>query len=121
MRIRRLWAAAGLLVLAPGFAQTGAPPVSRGALLYDTHCGECHSTQMHWRDNRVATDWPSLRRQVQRWQARAGRGGSDDDITEVARHLNERFYRFAPGGPTLSLATDTPATAVGRAASPTGR
>jgi len=104
MRIPSLWFAAGLIAAAPAVAQTIPPPVSRGALLYDTHCIACHTKQMHWRDNRVATDWFSLRRQVQSWQDSAGLGWSDGDITEVARHLNESIYRFAPGGTTLSMA-----------------
>lgn len=32
----------------------------RGELLYNTHCVACHSTKMHWRDQRLATDWKSL-------------------------------------------------------------
>ena len=26
--------------------------ISRGELLYTTHCIACHSTQVHWRDKR---------------------------------------------------------------------
>jgi hypothetical protein len=84
------------LTLAPalGCAQVAAAPGSRGALLYETHCISCHSTQMHWRDNKVAADWAGLVRQVRRWQGNASLSWSDDDILEVARHLNQRFYRF---------------------------
>lgn len=67
---------------------------SRGELLYQTHCIECHTTQMHWRDKKQANDWVSLKAQVSRWQATALLGWSDADIVEVANHLNERFYRF---------------------------
>ncbi len=99
-----LWAAVGLIAATPALAQTTPPSASRGALLYDTHCIACHTTQMHWREKRVATDWPSLRRQVQRWQGNAGLDWGDDDITEVARHLNETIYRFSPGATALSMA-----------------
>ena len=51
-----------LAVLAPAHAQTAAP--SRGQLLYGTHCVECHTTQMHWRAQRLARDWDSLKGQV---------------------------------------------------------
>ena len=37
---------------------------------------------------------------LRRWQGNAGLGWSEDDIDEVARHLNERFYRF-PSGPVV--------------------
>lgn len=86
--------AAFMLAPALARAQAGEAPGSRGALLYETHCISCHSTQMHWRDNKVATDWTGLVRQVRRWQGNASLSWSDDDIVEVARHLNERFYRF---------------------------
>ncbi|WP_205960652.1 cytochrome C [Ramlibacter rhizophilus] len=76
-----------------------APPVSaqvpdRGRLLYETHCIECHTTQMHWRDQRLAQDWDSLRAQVQRWQGTARLQWSEADIDEVTRHLNETIYQF---------------------------
>lgn len=67
---------------------------SRGALLYDTHCIACHSTQMHWRDAKAARDWPGLLAQVQRWQASIGLNWSDEDIAAVAAHLNQRYYRY---------------------------
>lgn len=67
---------------------------SRGELLYSTHCIACHTTQMHWRDQRLATDWASLKALVRRWQGVAQLGWNDDDIVEVARHLNDSIYRF---------------------------
>jgi len=67
---------------------------SRGALLYSTHCIACHTEQVHWREKRLATDWPSLTAQVRRWQADAALNWGEDDVAEVARYLNEEFYRF---------------------------
>jgi mono/diheme cytochrome c family protein len=67
---------------------------SRGELLYSTHCIACHTTQMHWRDKKSATDWPSLKAQVQRWQGAASLGWSEADVLEVTRYLNETIYRF---------------------------
>ena len=73
---------------------------SRGELLYTTHCIGCHTTQIHWRDKTLATDWPSLRRQVIRWQSNTGLGWSDDDIVAVTRYLNDLYYHFpTPGSP----------------------
>jgi mono/diheme cytochrome c family protein len=82
-----------LAVLAPAHAQTEAP--GRGALLYNTHCIECHSTQMHWREQRLARDWPSLKAQVRRFQGVAGLAWDDEDIAAVARHHNDTIYRVA--------------------------
>jgi len=73
----------------------GAAAPTRGELLYTTHCIACHSTQMHWRDQRQAKDWESLKAQVRRWQATAGLQWSDADIAEVARHLNQTIYHYA--------------------------
>lgn len=76
----------------PLHAQQAAP--SRGELLYSTHCVACHSEQVHWRDQRLAHDWDSLRTQVRRWQDNAGLQWGDEDIDAVARHLNDTFYKF---------------------------
>ena len=80
------------LVLAAGAqAQPAAP---RGQLLYSTHCVECHTTQVHWRDQNLARDWESLKAWVRHWQAEARLQWSEDDVDAVARHLNETIYRF---------------------------
>ena len=76
-------------------AQT-PPSVSRGELLYSTHCIGCHNTQVHWRDHRLAKDWSGLRAQVRRWQANAGLGWSDEEVSDVTRYLNGLYYHFAP-------------------------
>lgn len=85
------------LALAGGsaFAQNEAP---RGALLYDNHCIACHSTQMHWRDQRLAKDWASLRALVRRWQGAAQLNWSEEEVDDVARYLNARFYRLPEPG-----------------------
>ena len=68
--------------------------ISRGELLYTTHCIACHSTQVHWRNRKVVKNWPGLQAEVGRWQKTAGLGWSDADVTEVARYLNTKHYRF---------------------------
>jgi mono/diheme cytochrome c family protein len=67
---------------------------SRGELLYSTHCIACHTSQAHWRDKKVATDWISLKAEVQRWQATAMLQWNEEDVLEVTRYLNDTFYRF---------------------------
>jgi len=79
-------------------AQEPAAP-TRGQLLYDTHCIACHTSQVHWRDRRQATDFATLVAQVRQWQDAASLGWDDDDIERVARYLNRTIYRFAaPAG-----------------------
>jgi mono/diheme cytochrome c family protein len=70
-------------------------PASRGELLYAIHCIECHNAQIHWRDQRLARDWPTLEAQVDRWQRAARLDWNRDDIREVTRYLGERVYGFA--------------------------
>jgi mono/diheme cytochrome c family protein len=75
-------------------AQAQAQATSRGELLYTTHCGACHSKQMHWRQKKLATNWDTLKAQVQRWQGVAGLEWSEADVEDVARYLNETIYRY---------------------------
>ncbi len=90
---RALWFAASIAAAVGAHAQT-APVQTRGQLLYSTHCGTCHTVQMHWRTLNQARDWDSLKAQVRRWQNAAALAWSEDDITEVARHLNDTIYQF---------------------------
>jgi hypothetical protein len=80
-------------VSAPSYSQA-LPTQSRGELLYTTHCISCHTTQMHWRNDKQAYDWDSLKVQVRRWQKNASLQWSEADITEVSRYLNETIYRY---------------------------
>jgi len=68
--------------------------VTRGELLYSTHCIACHSTKIHWRENKLASDWSSLQSEVQRWQGIARLGWDNEDIENVARYLNATYYRY---------------------------
>jgi len=83
-------------------------PVSRGELLYSTHCIACHDTQLHWRERKLATDWTHLKAEVNRWQKTTGLQWRDDDVTEVARYLNTRYYHFP--APALSRSKTGDAT-----------
>jgi mono/diheme cytochrome c family protein len=80
-----------------GYLGAQPPPekeISRGELLYSTHCIACHTSQVHWRDKRLATDWKSLVEQVRRWQGNTGLQWSGEDINSVAHYLNSLYYRF---------------------------
>lgn len=92
---------AGFSALALAQAQ---PAATRGQLLYSTHCISCHTTLMHWRNERQASDWESLKAQVRRWQGFAGLQWGEADIAEVARHLNDTIYHFPQTADRVSLA-----------------
>jgi mono/diheme cytochrome c family protein len=83
-----LWGANGL---AHAEEKLGEP---QGELLYSTHCKACHTEKIHWREQKLAADWPSLKAQVRRWQASIGLGWSEEEITAVAHYMNALHYRF---------------------------
>ena len=99
-RMPTLLAAALLFASVPLHAQapaTAAP--SRGELLYVTHCIACHTTQVHWRDRRLVSDYPSLVAQVVRWQGNTGLGWTREEISAVARYLDATFYHLPDAPP----------------------
>jgi len=65
-----------------------------GQLLYSTHCNVCHTSQVHWRDQKKVTGWNSLVIQVRHWQDIAGLNWSEDEIMDVAHYLNDIFYAY---------------------------
>jgi mono/diheme cytochrome c family protein len=73
---------------------------ANGELLYLTHCIGCHTTQVHWRDNRIAKDLTGLKFQVNRWRNEAGLLWSEQEVADVTHYLNVVHYQF----PTPSLA-----------------
>lgn len=94
---RLLLAAIGLTsfsVLTAGLRDAEAVDTSRGELLYKTHCVACHDANVHWRSQRLATDWKSLNVQVMRWQSAIQLNWDDADIASTASYLNSLYYQF---------------------------
>jgi len=67
---------------------------SRGELLYSTHCNTCHTSQVHWREQKLVTDWNSLVNQVRRWQSISGLSWREEEISAVAHYLDAVYYQF---------------------------
>jgi len=76
---------------------------SRGELLYSTHCIACHTSHVHWREQRLATDWASLKYQVNRWQSNTGLGWNAEDIDAVSTYLNALYYHFPDKTPEKTI------------------
>ncbi|MFL6692653.1 MAG: c-type cytochrome [Ramlibacter sp.] len=104
-----------MLPLAAQAQPSDAP--SRGQLLYEAHCVQCHTTQMHWREARVARDWAGLRAQVQRWQSQIGEQWPPEDVDAVAQHLNATIYHY-PVGSERALAPSGGVVASRRSTAP---
>jgi mono/diheme cytochrome c family protein len=98
IKMSRYWIN-GLIVFilnaSPAFAESGIKnDTSRGAMLYENHCIQCHNQQLHWREKKTVTNWESLIDQVDRWQHTSGLEWSKNDIKEVANYLNSKFYTY---------------------------
>lgn len=102
----------GLLGFAGPVAARTPTDVRRGELLYSTHCIGCHTAQLHWRDKKAASNWASLKAEVERWQKTSGLGWREEDVTDVARYLNALYYRFpeppADGASTADASVPAP-------------
>lgn len=83
-----LW---GVHSQAYGQARSGE---ARGELLYTAHCLTCHTSEIHWREQKLATGWSSLKALVRRWQASIGLAWSEEEIMDVVRYLNAAYYGF---------------------------
>ncbi len=78
-----------------GEAETQSTRDARlGELLYNTHCIGCHNEQVHWRDKKIAKDWPGLQAEVRRWQRTSGLRWSNEDVVAVTRYLNALHYHY---------------------------
>lgn len=66
----------------------------QGKLLYAAYCNACHTSKIHWRELRLATDWNSLKALVRQWQAGVGQDWSEEEISEVSEYLNATHYGF---------------------------
>lgn len=84
----------GVLALALHASPTLAQEMSRGELLYNTHCIACHTEQVHWRNKKLTRNWPSLVAEVRRWAVIGKLDWSDNDVEEVARYLNTLHYGY---------------------------
>jgi hypothetical protein len=86
---------AGVAPPVPGpAAAPGALDMRHGALLYETHCIACHTSQAHWRDNSIVATWSDVLEQVDRWQRNAGQHWPPSDVADVAAYLNIVYYKM---------------------------
>lgn len=73
-------------------------PVSvptRGQMLYENHCLRCHASLVYTRESRRAQSPEELRAQVARWTRHERVNWSDEDVAEVTRYLDTRYYHFS--------------------------
>jgi mono/diheme cytochrome c family protein len=64
----------------------------RGQLLYENHCGNCHDSRAHIRNDRRAKTLSDVRGWVVRWSDTLKLGWGKDERDDVAGYLYGRYY-----------------------------
>lgn len=87
-----------LYSVATGMLLSSSMPVSadaeRGRLLYENHCTSCHTSTVHVRDQRKSETPTEMRAWILRWAEELKLNWREDDLADVYRHLNNRYYKF---------------------------
>jgi hypothetical protein len=78
-----------------------AADLKRGKQLHDQNCMSCHREIMtgaangiYTREQRRIENWPDLLKQVGRCNENLDLPWPDDEVHDVARYLNTKFYHF---------------------------
>jgi len=93
--LQKMFIALCLLLAAHNLSYAqGKQSEARGELLYMSQCNNCHTAQVHWREQKLSTNWSSLVAQVRRWQGIGGLNWNEEEINDVANYLNAVFYKY---------------------------
>ena len=68
--------------------------VAVGRKLVQENCVSCHQDEVYTRPDHFVTSMDGLRAQIGRCEQSLGLKWFEDDIDNVARYLNEGFYKF---------------------------
>ena len=68
--------------------------VTRGQMLYENHCTNCHESTAHIRTKRKATSYKELGNWVNQRADWLNLGWSHVEKQEVMQYLNERYYKY---------------------------
>jgi mono/diheme cytochrome c family protein len=81
-----------LLSISP-FAMSANP--ERGKLLYKNHCIKCHTSGVHIRKKRKAKNIGDITYQVNRWVTNNKLDWTQNEIDDVVRYLNTKYYGYS--------------------------
>jgi mono/diheme cytochrome c family protein len=84
-------AVAGLLLVLSAPASAGS---ERGRLLYENHCGSCHTSTAHVRAQRKVKSPAELRAFILRWSTELKLAWSAEELNDVYQYLNNRYYKL---------------------------
>ena len=71
-----------------------AQDISRGQLLYETHCASCHTERLHDREHSTIRSYGALRAEVGKRAAMTNRQFSPDELEDVIEFLDRSHYRL---------------------------
>lgn len=83
------------------YANPALADAERGRLLYENHCTVCHTSTVHIRDDRKSKSPADVRSWIQRWSGELKLNWSKDELADVYRHLNDRYYKFPLETPAI--------------------
>lgn len=63
-----------------------------GKLLYENHCGGCHTPAVHERPQRKVESLTDLSKWVIRWQYHLKLNWSVEEVSQVINYLNTQYY-----------------------------
>ena len=71
-----------------------AEEVDPGKLLYENHCGACHTPEVHERANQKVNTLVDLSKMIIRWQYHLKLNWSVEEVRQVRQYLNNRYYNI---------------------------
>ena len=71
-----------------------AVDLKNGQTLHDENCQQCHHSEVYTRDDRRVTSMDALGAQVRRCEQTLELKWFDDQVDDVAGHLNQSYYHF---------------------------
>ncbi|MDX2426191.1 MAG: hypothetical protein QNK15_08060 [Cycloclasticus sp.] len=70
------------------------PTGSRGQLLYENHCTDCHESRVYIREKRKSRSVTDIAKWVLRWSQHLNLDWNRSEINDVTEYLNQHFYQL---------------------------
>jgi mono/diheme cytochrome c family protein len=86
----------GIAATAPFSAPAFSADAGRGRMLYENHCQQCHTPNIHSRAKKLPLDRNELRVIVDDWRRQINLPWTPAETEDVVEYLNRTRYRFAP-------------------------
>lgn len=67
---------------------------SRGQMLYENHCQQCHTSVLHVREMHRVRSINDLEHWVKRWADTLKLSWGKDEINDVVNYLNQQYYKM---------------------------